>query len=207
MKKTLVIWSAMLVLAGCGSVDRSRNLANPEVNGQTIARQVCSTCHGLTGNSVSPEYPKLAAQQPEYLIAQIEKFKDQVRTDRLAQEIMAGMVRHLTDRQKSELAIYFSRQTNPSQPVENDQLLAQGMALYRNGDPAQNTLACVQCHGANAEGLGAIPRLAGQHVAYLSKELKVFRDQHGREGTPMTDTARRLSDQDINALAAYLSSL
>jgi cytochrome c553 len=58
-----------------------------------------------------------------------------------------------------------------------------------------------------AEGLGAIPRLAGQHGAYLNKQLKVFRDHHGREGTLMTDTARGLSDADITALAAYLSSL
>jgi cytochrome c553 len=41
----------------------------------------------------------------------------------------------------------------------------------------------------------------------LTKQLKVFRDHHGREGTPMTDTARGLSDQDISALAAYLGSL
>ena len=41
-----------LLLAGCENLDRSRDTANPNVAGKTLALQVCATCHGVDGNSV-----------------------------------------------------------------------------------------------------------------------------------------------------------
>lgn len=43
---------AALTLLGCSNVERSRDLGNPNVPASALAQQVCSTCHGLTGNAV-----------------------------------------------------------------------------------------------------------------------------------------------------------
>ena len=38
-----------VALAACSNLPRSRDLANPDVSGTTLAQQVCSNCHGVTG--------------------------------------------------------------------------------------------------------------------------------------------------------------
>ena len=54
--------AAALLVLGCANLDRSRDLANPQVSATTLAQQVCSNCHGLPGNAVSPNFPNLAGQ-------------------------------------------------------------------------------------------------------------------------------------------------
>ena len=56
--------------AGCSSIENSRDLANPNVPAKALAQQVCSLCHGINGQSTSPNFPNLAAQQPTYFMAQ-----------------------------------------------------------------------------------------------------------------------------------------
>lgn len=199
---------AALVVAvvACTNVERSRAFGNPGVHGKTIAQQVCSACHGADGNSTSPEYPRLAGQQPEYLIAQIKGFNQHTRTDRLAQEVMAGMSRDLTEAQLSQMAVYFYRQkvTNDVAPNGSNDL---GQRIYREGLPEAGVVPCMACHGVNAEGNSMFPRLAGQHRPYLVKQLLVFRDTHGRTGTPMTAISQPMTDDNIQHLADYLSHL
>jgi cytochrome c553 len=62
-------------------LERSREVDNPYVSGMTIAEQVCSNCHGVTGVSVSPTFPKLAGQQREYLINQLTDLMSRARSD------------------------------------------------------------------------------------------------------------------------------
>ena len=47
----LVVVSAG-ISAGCSNPSRSRDLANPNVSALTIAQQVCSSCHGMSGNGL-----------------------------------------------------------------------------------------------------------------------------------------------------------
>ena len=49
--------------------------------GQTKS-QPCAACHGADGNSVNPEWPKLAGQGEGYIVAQLELFKDGTRQKR-----------------------------------------------------------------------------------------------------------------------------
>jgi len=84
--------------------------------------------------------------------------------------------------------------------------LAKGEALYTNGDMGRNILACVSCHGAAGNStITANPRLAGQHAAYLSKQLHDFRSS-SRANPIMSPLAKALSEQDIVNLVAYLSA-
>lgn len=83
---------------------------------------------------------------------------------------------------------------------------AKGEALYTNGDNARNIVACVSCHGAAGNStITQNPRLAGQHEAYIAKQLMNFRAPE-RNNPVMSPLAKALSDDDIRNVAAYLSA-
>ena len=66
---------------------------------------------------------------------------------------------------------------------------------------------CFVCHGA--DGLAKVPdapNLAGQNGAYLVKALRDYRSGK-RENEVMSMMAKNLSDQDINLVASYFSSI
>ncbi|HDZ15768.1 MAG TPA: cytochrome c [Methylophaga aminisulfidivorans] len=69
---------------------------------------------------------------------------------------------------------------------------------------------CFACHGQNGKALmPTYPNLAGQNKAYLVSSLKAYRSKERRGGLSslMYSQAGSLSDDDINNLAAYFSSL
>jgi len=86
---------------------------------------------------------------------------------------------------------------------------ASGAALAAGDAAAGKAKAgtCAGCHGANGVSNNPLwPNLAGQKDAYLVKQMKAFRD--GTRSDPMmSPMAKPLSDDDINNLAAYFSSL
>jgi cytochrome c553 len=66
---------------------------------------------------------------------------------------------------------------------------------------------CAACHGAEGVSANDIwPNLAGQKEGYLKKQIKAFRDGD-RKDPMMSPMASPLSDDDIENLAAYFSSL
>jgi cytochrome c553 len=66
----------------------------------------CAACHGPKGISVSPEFPNLAGQHPDYIEAVLHHYKN----GRRKNPIMQGQVANLTDRDIEDLAAYFSSQ-------------------------------------------------------------------------------------------------
>lgn len=193
-------------LSSCATGNRSRSLGDPNMDGKTIAQQICSTCHGADGNSISPQYPKLASQQEGYLVQQLKNFESHTRTDRLALEIMAGMSRDISPKQAKEIAQYFA-----SQPLaltyKNVSDIAQGKSLFEHGIPERGVSPCAACHGPEAKGQYDYPRLAGQHKEYLVKQLHVFRDTQGRPNTAMDLVVKSLSEKEIDQLSNYLSTI
>ena len=81
---------------------------------------------------------------------------------------------------------------------------AAGEALYSNGDPSRGVTACVSCHGANGKsGVGSWPKLSAQHAAYLTKQLKNFKE--GSRANPvMMGMAATMTEQDMLNISAYL---
>lgn len=68
---------------------------------------------------------------------------------------------------------------------------------------------CAACHGAAGEGMEGNdmwPKLAGQKEGYLKKQIQAFRDG-SREDPVMSPMAKPLTDEDVENLAAYYSSL
>jgi len=65
--------------------------------------------------------------------------------------------------------------------------------------------ACQVCHGKGGKSVKeAYPILAGQHAAYLRKQLQAFR-AGTRKDPIMNGMAVSLSDQDIEDIAAFFS--
>jgi cytochrome c553 len=195
-----------VALSACSNVERSRDLGNPNVPASVTAVQVCSACHGKDGNSISPNFPRLAGQQSAYLAAQLENFRSHQRADPEGFEYMWGISRKLTDDQIKGLAEYFSKQIPQSNAPVDAQQLAAGKAIFEKGVPAKETPPCIACHGQKAEGLATFPRLANQHQDYLIKQLSVFRDTEGRPGTPMKQVTHLLDQQEMKAVAGYLQA-
>ena len=197
------------VVAGCASPDRSRDLGNPQISAVTLAQQVCSNCHGLTGNAVSPNFPNLAGQTRAYIIAQLNGFKKHDRRDPAGFEYMWGLSRSLTDAQIEGLASYYASQRPMHQPVEGASArVAAGKAIFQGGVPAKNIPACVTCHGSEGRGNDTFPRIAGQHADYVVKQLLVFQRTDERpEGAVMQTVAHELAREDIENVAAYVQAL
>ncbi len=200
--KAILAGAAMAVtLAACQSTPQQT--AVPQTIAGTL--HLCSSCHGMTGRSVSPDFPILAGQQQEYIEQQLHAFRDHSRADPHAHTYMWGMALHLDDATIAGLAAYFSGQ--PLVPGRGDGAAnTLGAQIFTDGIEARDVPACVGCHGEHAEGQANIPRLAGQHRPYLIEQLTQFRS-NGRANETMHMNALNMTDQEINAIADYLSAL
>ena len=208
MKTSLVILFVGAALAGCASPDRSRSLNNPAIPARAIAEQVCSNCHGLDGNSVSPNFPRLAGQMPAYVVEQLTAFRSHGRIDPAGFEYMWGLSRHLTDDQIKGLAEYFSQQRATANAPADPGRIAAGKTVYEKGIPASSIPACATCHGAEGRGNAAFPRLANQHAIYLVKQLEIFQKTNQRpEGAVMKAISHDLTRENMEAVSAYLQSM
>ena len=202
----LILLAATVV--ACAPIERSRSLNNASVPPRTIALQVCSNCHGVDGNSESPNFPRLAGQTRPYLTGQLKAFRGHGRLDPAGFEYMWGLSRHLTDDQIAGLAEYYSTQRPTANRASKAQWLADGKAIYDSGVPKNNIPPCSACHGAAGSGNEMFPRLAGQHADYLVKQLLVFQRTDERpEGAVMKPIAHDLTSHDIEAVADYLQGL
>lgn len=195
--------------AGCANPERSRDLANPKVSATTLAQQVCSNCHGVTGNAVSPNFPNLAAQTEPYLVAQLTAFRNHGRRDPAGFEYMWGLSRSLSEDQIKGLASYYAAKAPTRQPLEGSPgALEAGRTIFEKGVEAKGVPACVGCHGSEGQGNATFPRLSGQHADYIVKQLVVFQRTDERpQGSIMKTVAHDLTRQDIENVAAYLQAL
>ena len=167
---------------------------------------VCAACHGADGNSVNPVWPKLAGQGQKYLLKQLHDFKSGARKN----ASMSPMAAPLSDQDIDNLTAYFSIQERTPGAADKA-LVTLGEKIYRGGKPDQGIAACMACHGPTGAGNPAAgyPALNGQHSAYTTLQLKAFR--HGDRGNDpagiMRTEATSLSDDEIKAVASYISGL
>jgi cytochrome c553 len=173
---------------------------------QRIAVGTCATCHGPKGHSVSPQFPVLAGQHANYLLAQLQAFKSHTRGDADAVGFMWGMAAPLDADVMAAIAGYYSRQAPRAGARGYPQLNARGKQIYQNGDPAEGVPPCAACHGLLAAGTDNYPRLAGQHVQYLLKQLRSFQTNL-RNVAVMHGVAQGLKIDDMRAVSVYLQSL
>jgi cytochrome c553 len=182
--------------AGAATVAGEQHLA------AQLVKTRCALCHGADGQSLSPQYPKLAAQSAEYLIKQLFNFKTRLRPSTVMQE----MTDQLTAAEIRGLADYYSRQPSQPQPAADLELAAVGRYIYFRGNAFSGVSACVTCHGVYAGGSAQLPRLAGQHASYLETQLNNFRQKLRVNDQAMHSVVAALTEMEIKAVAQYLTS-
>lgn len=168
---------------------------------------VCGACHGPDGNSLVPIFPKLAGQGERYLLKQLHDIKD---GKRVVLE-MTGQLDPLTDQDLADIAAYYAGQKGSVGAADPD-LVARGEALFRGGKLDEGMPACLGCHSPDGAGIATagFPHLSGQHADYTKKQLTAFREgarTNDGDTLVMRTIAAKLSDKDIEALAAYIQGL
>lgn len=208
MKPRVAKWLAMsMVAAFCAASVQADDIDSAtKAAAKRIAVGTCAACHGWRGYSSAPKFPVLAGQHANYLLAQLQAFRAQTRGDPDALGYMWGMASPLDDGIMTALAAYYSQQTALPGERGDATLMARGMQLYQNGDSAAGIPPCMACHGPHGEGTDMFPRLAGQHVEYLMKQLRSFQSNL-RNVAIMHGVAQGLRVADMRAVATYLQSL
>ena len=150
MKNILIIASAAASFCLTVTLDAAAGSGVSAAAVQSKVMSVCQSCHGPQGDSVSPTYPRLNAQQADYILAQLKSLRAHKRND-THHLYMAGVVHDLDDPMMAGLAKYFADQ-KPTQPQSGGALAAEGEKIFMNGVPAEGVTACQSCHGKSGEG-------------------------------------------------------
>ena len=157
---------------------------------------VCANCHGEGGTSTKPSIPNLAGQNPAYLLEQMRQFAD----GRRRNEFMEGMIRAMNSDEKIGMVLFYAAQEVTHKPATNAALAGKGQEYYGK--------ICFRCHGNVGRGNELIARIAGQQADYLRVTLKRYRDGTDvRANSIMTPNTKSMTDADIEAVVAYVSSM
>ena len=167
-----------------------------------VAYEVCGACH-LPNGSGRPDgtFPQLAGQHRTVLIKQIAD----IRAGRRDNPIMYPFAKTLVDPQElADVAAYI--ETLPIPPNNGrgpgGEHLKRGEELYK--------VNCVKCHGPNGEGSmkDFFPVLAGQHYAYLLRQIRDIAGGKRRNANPdMVKLVKDFPDEDLQAVVDYMSRL
>ncbi|MET3134009.1 cytochrome c553 [Oxalobacteraceae bacterium GrIS 1.11] len=164
----------------------------------------CVSCHGAAGNSTIAANPKLAGQHEAYLYKQLVNFATPERN----QAVMTTYAKMLTDAEKKNIAAYLGAQTAKPGAAKNKDTVELGKKIYRGGIAEKSVPACASCHGASGAGIPVqYPRIGGQHQDYTAAQLTLFRADSRKNSPQMTTIAKRLSDDEIKAVADYVAGL
>jgi cytochrome c553 len=167
----------------------------------------CAACHGADGNSVNPEWPKLAGQHAGYLVKQLSYFEKGEREN----ATMKPMASVLDEQGREDVAAYYASQSVKTGTADPE-LVALGEKIYRSGNAESGVAPCMGCHGPNGAGNPAAlyPALRGQHAKYTELQLHGF-----AEGKRVNENAKkmmqllaaRMTNREIRAVASYIQGL
>lgn len=206
--------SAFGLLAGLALSGGAALAAGNAAEGEKIALQgdgvgaPCVACHGPDGAGVDEAgFPRLPGLPAEYIAKQIRDYKSGARNN----PIMQANLSSLSEQQIVNVAAYYAGMPTPVMPVKSvpEQTLALGEKLVTQGDWSRHLPACESCHGPGSAGVDAsFPGIAGQHATYIRQQLEAWR-QGVRANDPldiMSAVAERLTEAEIDAVAAYLAA-
>jgi cytochrome c553 len=172
--------------------------------GEAKYTATCAACHGADGNSGTPANPKIAQQHPEYLVKQLQEFKNGKRPS----PVMQGFAAQLTDADMKNIGAFLGAKKSKAGFAKDKELVALGEKIYRGGILNRQVAACAGCHSPNGAGIPAqYPRLSGQHADYTASQLVAFRDGARKNSAQMAAIAGKMNDREIRAVADYIAGL
>lgn len=203
-----VQWLGVAGLAALSALAAPQVFAAGDASAGQAKSAICAACHGVDGNSVVPNWPKLAGQHEQYLTRQVSLIKAGAR---MVPE-MVGIVPGLSEQDIEDLSAYFAAQPIAA-GVADEARLILGERIFRAGNAESGVPACMACHGPAGEGnpLAGYPALAGQHAVYTANMLNRFRAGEnwgqGDASQVMNGSAAELTDEEIAAVASYIQGL
>lgn len=159
--------------------------------------EICAGCHGEDGIPADPTYPVIWGQQYFYIYTQLRDYG----AGRREHEIMTGIAAEYDRDQAKALAEYFAAKPWPDVPSEepSDEDVSLANTAITGGQ-------CSACHG-KWQGDSRIPRNAGQQAAYLETTMLDFKNEVRMNAPDKISTMQKLTDEEISALAHFLSAL
>ena len=171
----------------------------------------CFRCHGTSGaGDGAASFPRLAQLPAWYMSKQLDDYASGTRPS----EIMAAIAKRLSVEERAAVSVYYALAVAPVRLVARDEHAASvsqwGGILAISGSAERGIPGCINCHGADGEGLPpSVPNLASQHTGYTAAQLHLWKDGV-RKNDPMNvmaTIARKMTDADIEAVAAYYARI
>jgi cytochrome c553 len=188
--------AGVLAIASAQAADAQRALE--------IVQGKCFICHGTDGESSSPVFPRLAGQHAGYIERQLADYQ----SGRRKSDTMRPMVQDLSAADFALLGRYFESRPVGSHAVADGELAQVGWFIFSRGNPYSGVPACTACHGPKGQGSEALPRLAGQHAAYIENQLKKFNTrERTNDNAVMHSIASKLTELEAKAVSAYIAGL
>lgn len=198
------------------SIDRGQTIFN-EGKGDAAA---CQGCHGekALGNDAMGA-PRLANIGQAYIIKQLTEFAANKRIPSGAGAAMNDFAKALNEQDRRDLAGFLNTLDYEIDPSDLKGLAADGNKV---GQPELGKIivtqgikgkvpACQDCHGFNGRD-PRFPAINQQKFVYLVNQLNNWRDD-SRANDPTVDKigimrgiAKKLTDEDIANIAAFLST-
>ena len=171
-------------------------------NGKEIYR-LCASCHMKNGwGKKDGSFPVIAGQHRNVLIKQLADIRSKNRVNPTMYPFTdpesIGGIQGISD----VTAYISSMEKDPTPGVGDGKNIELGKSIYNK--------RCIQCHGEEAAGHNEafFPSLKGQHHAYLLRQLKWIQQGYRKNANDvMVTEVKALSDDELDALADYLSRL
>ena len=190
---TLLAFAALLAVAAT-----AQSAPAGDVQAGKEKAQVCAACHGADGNSTDPQYPILAGQTWRYLYLQMKDYKEGNRKN----EFMTPLMKEMSKKDMYDLAAYYAGQKHNGQNSKGDP------AKLEQGRKVAASALCTMCHLGGFKGQNEVPRVAGQHYQYITKQLQAFKNrERTNDAGTMTAYMSNVSKDQMEAVASYVSSL